>query len=95
MATSCKRVSCFIELIYSQPSRPTAGVSRLGWERGLAVETEKAPSREKAPNNAARTPSRLHAVLGSLYADQPDVALVLDFIIFQKPATVNTMAQNH
>ena len=45
--------------------RLTAGVTRLGWERGLADETEKTPSREKAPNNAARTPSRLHAELGS------------------------------
>jgi hypothetical protein len=43
--------------------RLTAGVSRLGWECGLAAETGKIPSREKAQNNAARTPSRLHAVL--------------------------------
>jgi len=43
----------------------TVGVTRLGWERGFAAETEKAPSREKCQNNAARTPSRLHAVLGA------------------------------
>jgi hypothetical protein len=38
----------------------------LGGERGLAAETEKTPSRDKSSNNAARTPSRLHAVLGAL-----------------------------
>jgi hypothetical protein len=41
-------------------SHPTVGVSRLGWERGLAAETEKAPSHENAkkrgayPKSAAR-----------------------------------------
>jgi len=44
---------------------PTVCVSRLGWERGLAAETEKTQSLEKAQNDAARTPSRLHAVLGA------------------------------
>jgi len=39
----------------------------LGWERGFTVETGKTQSREKSPNNAARTPSRLHAVLGGYY----------------------------
>ena len=43
--------------------RLTASVSRLGWGRGLAAETEKTPSRTKSRNNAVRTPSRLHAVL--------------------------------
>ena len=46
--------------------RLTIGVSRLGWERGLAAETGKTRSHEKSQNNAARTPSRLHAVLGAL-----------------------------
>ena len=43
--------------------RLTAGVSRLGWERGHAAETVKSPKPDKSQNNAARTPSRLHAVL--------------------------------
>jgi hypothetical protein len=46
--------------------RPTACVSRLGWERGFAVETEKAQSHEKRLKNAARTPSRLHALLAGV-----------------------------
>jgi len=43
--------------------RLTACVSRLGWERGHAAETVKSPKPDKSQNNAARTPSRLHAVL--------------------------------
>lgn len=35
----------FIAIAYSNP---TAGVSRLGWERRLAVETGKAQSQENA-----------------------------------------------
>jgi hypothetical protein len=41
-------------------NRPTARVSRLGWEGGLAVETEKTQSHENAkkrgayPKSAAR-----------------------------------------
>jgi hypothetical protein len=38
----------------------------LGWEGGLAAETEKTPSHEKSQNNAARTPSRLHALLAGV-----------------------------
>lgn len=47
-------------------SRPTVGVSCGGWERGLAVETEKSPLPDKCPKNAARTPRQLHALLGHL-----------------------------
>jgi hypothetical protein len=38
----------------------------VGWERGLPVETGKTQSREKAQKNAARTPSRLHALLDTV-----------------------------
>lgn len=58
-----KRFLIFLHLHFARKWL-TAGVSRLGWERGLTVETEKAQSPEKTQNNAARTPSRLHAVLG-------------------------------
>jgi len=38
----------------------------LGWEGGLALETEKNSKPETCSKNAPRTPSRLHAVLGGV-----------------------------
>ena len=54
----CEQIFCL------RSRRPTAGVSRLGGERGQAAEMGKAQSQDKSQNNAVRTPSRLHAVLG-------------------------------
>ncbi|HET8670005.1 MAG TPA: hypothetical protein VFM05_05085, partial [Candidatus Saccharimonadales bacterium] len=54
----------FVTELYYNSSGLTASVSRLGWEGGVAAETEK-PQAEKRLKNAARTPSRLHALLGA------------------------------
>jgi hypothetical protein len=41
----------------------------LGWEGGFARETGKSLKPRKRLKNAARTPSRLHALLGARNAD--------------------------
>jgi len=42
----------------------------LGWEGGFPVETVKNPKPHKMLKNAARTPSRLHAVLDPATAEE-------------------------
>ena len=46
-------------------SRRTACVTRLGWESRFAFETGVRGSQKNAQKNAARTPSRVHALLGA------------------------------
>jgi hypothetical protein len=52
-----------------------ARVTRLGWERELAVETRPNSKPRKTLENAARTYRQLHAVLGAVWMKEKQFRL--------------------